>query len=81
MFPKITDVRASDNYVLLITFDNEKVKKVDLSMKLSDSRFEGLRNKVLFRNVKVDQGGYGISWNDDIDMSEYELWNEGELLN
>ena len=25
--------------------------------------------------AKVDAGGYGISWNDDIDISEYELWN------
>jgi hypothetical protein len=22
-------------------------------------------------------GGYGISWNDEIDLSEYELWTNG----
>jgi len=25
-------------------------------------------------------GGYGISWNDDIDLSEYELWTNGVEL-
>jgi hypothetical protein len=28
--------------------------------------------------VTVDPGGYGISWNDDIDLSEYELWTNGQ---
>lgn len=81
MFPKIISVKVADDYVLFVTFDNHEVKKVDLSLKLSNPRFEALKNKVLFRNVEVDQGGYGISWNDDIDMSEYELWIEGESLN
>ena len=30
-----------------------------------------------FRAVRVDPGGYGISWSDDIDLSEYELWVRG----
>lgn len=25
----------------------------------------------------MDPGGYGISWNEDLDMSEYELWTKG----
>jgi hypothetical protein len=32
---------------------------------------------VLFRCVKTDHGGYGISWNDEIDLSELELWLHG----
>ena len=31
----------------------------------------------LFHQVKVDVGGYGISWNDDIDLSSNELWDNG----
>jgi hypothetical protein len=29
------------------------------------------------KSVRVDSGGYGISWNDDVDISEYELWTNG----
>jgi hypothetical protein len=36
--------------------------------------FELLRNEAFFKAVKVDPGGYGISWSDDADLSEYELW-------
>jgi len=31
----------------------------------------------LFWNVKTDLGGYGISWNDEIDLSCDELWENG----
>ena len=27
-----------------------------------------------FNKVKVDEGGYGISWNENIDISCNELW-------
>lgn len=33
-----------------------------------------LKTDAFFKAVKVDHGGYGISWNDNIDLSEYELW-------
>lgn len=36
--------------------------------------FMALENEVFFRQVKTDAGGYGISWNDEVDLSEYELW-------
>ena len=31
----------------------------------------------LFQQVCVDPGGYGISWNDDIDLDASELWENG----
>jgi hypothetical protein len=40
--------------------------------------FSLLSDPGLFRAVRVDPGGYGISWNDHIDLSEYELWTNGE---
>jgi hypothetical protein len=33
--------------------------------------FWWLKNDAFFKSVKVDTGGYGISWNDEIDLSEY----------
>ena len=34
-------------------------------------------NPILFSSVLVDQGGYGVVWNDDIDISCDELWENG----
>ncbi len=36
-----------------------------------------MTNDILFKCVKVDAGGYGVSWNDEIDLSESELWLNG----
>ncbi len=33
--------------------------------------------KGLVEQVKVDRGGFGISWNDDIDLSCNGLWENG----
>lgn len=30
--------------------------------------------------ARVEAGGYGISWSDELDLSEYELWEHGELI-
>jgi hypothetical protein len=37
-----------------------------------------LASPAFFNAVRVDPGGYGISWSDDIDLSEYELWTNGK---
>ena len=39
------------------------------------SKFKNIRG--LFEQVKVDDGGYGVSWNDEIDLSCDELWENG----
>lgn len=39
--------------------------------------FSPLKDYTLFKNVQVDLGGYGISWNDELDLSESDLWIKG----
>jgi len=40
--------------------------------------FFPLKTPAFFKNVSVEPGGYAVSWNSDIDISEYELWQHGE---
>ena len=72
--PKILSVQALENKKLLVKFVNGTEKIYDCNPLLSLEMFEGLNNDEFFKSVKVDSGGYGISWNDDADLSEYELW-------
>jgi hypothetical protein len=72
--PKILTVRPLDNKKLLVKFVNGVEKIYDCAQLLHLEAFKMLDNPAFFRSVKVDQGGYGISWNDDVDLSEYELW-------
>ena len=39
--------------------------------------FQALIDNSLFRSVIVDPGGYGISWNNHIDLACEELWENG----
>ena len=79
MFYKVEKVKIVDNYILEITFINNIKKLYDVSklFKKWDIFKELKYNKNLFNQVKVDKGGYGISWNDAIDISANELWENG----
>ena len=75
--PKILSVQVLENKKLLVKFDNGIEKIYDCSPLLAMEMFQTLKNDAFFKAVSVDVGGYGISWNDDADLSEYELWTNG----
>lgn len=79
-YPKVTSASAIDNHNLLIEFDNNKKKKYDITPLLSKEIFSPLKNQALFKAVEVEQGGYAVIWNSEIDISEYELWNHGQEM-
>ncbi len=80
MFPKIKSIQPLEGKKLLVTFDNDVKKIYDCASLLSEDAFYPLEDEALFRNVKIDPGGYGISWNEEIDLSEAELWINGILV-
>ena len=75
--PKIVSVQPLEDKRLLVKFENDVEKIYDCNPLLHLEMFEVLKNEAFFKAVKVDSGGYGISWNDDADLSEYELWTNG----
>jgi hypothetical protein len=73
--PKILSVEPLENKHLLVKFDNGVEKIYDCRPLIEKYEpFKPLENDVFFKQVKADAGGYGISWNDNVDLSEYELW-------
>ena len=79
MFYKVQDVKPLEKYKLLVTFQNGEIKKYDV--KPLFDKWQVFKDLIyingLFQQVKVDAGGYGISWNDDIDLSCDELYYNG----
>ncbi|MBE2231975.1 MAG: DUF2442 domain-containing protein [Anaerolinea sp.] len=75
--PRIESVAALEGKRLLVTFVNGVAKVYDCQWILSLDRFQLLRHEAYFKAVTVDPGGYGVSWDDEMDLSEYELWNNG----
>ncbi len=78
--PRIKSVTALREKRLLVIFFNGIQKIYDCHWLLSLDRFQLLRNAAFFKAVRVDPGGYGVSWNDEMDLSEYELWNNGVTI-
>jgi hypothetical protein len=76
-FPKILTVVPLKKRRLLVRFNNGESRLYDCRPLLKKFPFTVLKNDSLFRMVKVDSGGYGVSWNDDLDLSESELWKKG----
>ena len=75
--PRIKAVTALDDKRLLVTFANDVHKVYDCHQILTHERFQLLKQDAFFKAVAVDPGGYGISWDDEMDLSEYELWTNG----
>jgi len=76
-YPKIKTVKPITEKRIIVTFENDIKKIYDCSPLLKQESFRPLENDTLFNCMKVDFGGYGISWNEEIDLSESELWLNG----
>ena len=79
MFHKVKCVEALSGFKLKIKFENAVSKIYDVSV-LFDKYPCFIRLKYdpdLFNSVKIDAGGYGVIWDDDLDISSNELWQNG----
>jgi len=79
-YPRIHQAKAIDDTTLVIEFTNQEVKRYDIRPLLETPMFSSLRQPAFFKNFKVEAGGYAIVWNEEIDLSEYELWKNGVML-
>lgn len=70
-----------DNMRLLVFFEDDTTKIFDVKPIVKDyPEFAALENPDLFNLVKVEPGGYGVSWNSELDCSEGELYENGEPI-
>jgi len=76
--PRITSATAIGSTQLLVAFEDGSKRLYDCGSLLEQPPFQLLRTPAFFRAVCVDPGGYGVSWNDAMDLSEYELWTNGK---
>ena len=80
MFHKVKAVSPLPDYQLLVVFSEGVTKRYDVKPLFQTLPvFLDLQNiPSLFEQVVVDAGGYGISWNDDLDLACDELWENGD---
>ena len=79
MFHKITSIATLPDYILLVGFANGEFKQFDLKSLMNKyPPFAALKNvNGLYEQAKIDAGGYGIVWNDDLDISAEGIYEKG----
>jgi hypothetical protein len=75
--PGILSASAIDERRLKVEFDNREQRIYDVSKWLDSEAFAPLNNPAFFKNVRVESGGFAVSWNDDVNLAEYEIWTNG----
>lgn len=79
MFVKITSVAALPDYMLLVGFSTGEFKQFDLKPLIN--KYPPFKSLVevegLYGQVKIDIGGYGLVWNDDLDISANGIYEKG----
>ncbi len=82
-FHLIRSLSTTKDFHLIAQFDDGSIKSYDLetlSNKISVFK-ELVANPALFAKAKVDVGGYGIVWNESLDLSSEEIWKNGKSIN
>ena len=79
MFHKIKSVSPLTDFILSVQFSEGVTKLYDMKPLFTKLPvFDQLKDDPEeFSSVTVDVGGYGIIWNDDLDLSCDELWEHG----
>lgn len=81
MFHKVKNVFPLPDCRLSVQFAEGVTKIYDVKPLMKQWKaFEALSEERLFSDVCVDVGGYGVVWNDDIDLSCDELWENGIVV-
>lgn len=79
-FHRIKTITPLSDLFLLAEFQDGTVKKYDVKPLMKKIPAFRMLDYVpgLFNQVRVDTGGYGIVWNDEVDLSCDELYYNGK---
>jgi hypothetical protein len=78
MYLSIIDVKALEDYKLLLKFENDEEKIFDMKPYLDIGKFKELKDKKLFDTVRVSFDT--IEWNNGLDFDPEVLYEKSSLL-
>lgn len=78
MMHKIKSVITKNDLIISATFFDGTVKEYSVDRLFHIyPQLKELENRELFNSVQIDAGGYGVSWNDDLDLDAETIWEDG----
>ncbi len=78
MYLSVTDVKALDDYQLLLKFENNEEKIFDVKPYLEIGKFKELKNKKLFKTVRVSFDS--IEWDNQLDLDPELLYQKSKAV-
>ena len=69
MIPKIVEVEQAGAYLIRVRFADGVEGEVDLSQELDGEMFEPLRDRQLFKQLKLDADTHTIVWPNGADLA------------
>jgi len=75
---RVTEAEYLKDYKILITFNNGVKKIVDMEHDLWGTMFEPLKDKNLFKQLRVDKEIHTIVWPNGADFSPDSLYEIGK---
>jgi hypothetical protein len=79
MHQALTNVKTVRDFKLIVTFENGVKKLYDCKELLKRKEFENLKDPIQFNMARAEK--FAVVWNEDLDLSEYELWKNGKITN
>lgn len=77
-----TKVRFLEDVVVEMTFQDGKIVRYDMARMFDKyPQLQELKtNRALFEQGRLDPGGYGVIWNDELDFSAMSVYECGEVV-
>ncbi|ENK0837950.1 DUF2442 domain-containing protein [Clostridium botulinum] len=79
MYLSVKDVKALDSYKLLLTFENGEVRLFDMKPYLNKGIFKELKDRSMFKSVKVSFDT--IEWENEADIDPETLYEDSVPYN
>lgn len=79
MIHRIKFVKPLDDLKILVVFRNGVETRYDITQLYNKfPQFKQLeKESELYKAIRVDVGGYGVVWNDELDLDAEEIWQHG----
>ena len=75
---RIKNVETTDNYEIIVEFENGEKRIKDMKPYLDKGVFKSLKNKEFFKAVKIKFGT--VCWGDDIELCADSIYEESNLV-
>ncbi len=79
MYPTVTSVEATDDYKLVLEFDNSEQRVFDMQPILDFGRFSELKNLNEFKKVHIAFDS--VQWSNELDLDPEYLYDKSEPNN